>query len=147
MIRLGNLVIIRISPVWFLSFSLYFCTMKYIYFAVGSLSLLLGIIGIFLPVLPTTPFLLLSAALYVRSLQRAYHWLISHKYLGPYIRCFREDKSIPLHAKVVSISLMWITALFCVFFKFSHIVLDALMLVVAVSVTAYILSFKTRKSA
>ena len=120
--------------------------MKYIYFIFGSFSLVLGIIGIFLPILPTTPFLLLSAALYVRSSQRAYLWLINHKYLGSYIRCFREDKAIPLHAKVVSVSLMWITALYCIIFKFSHIALDVLMLLVAVCVTAYILSFKTRKS-
>lgn len=120
--------------------------MKYIYFTIGSFSLVLGIIGIFLPVLPTTPFLLLAAALYVRSSQRAYLWLINHKYLGPYIRCFREDKAIPLHAKVVSVSLMWITALFCIFFKFSHIALDLLMLTIAVGVTCYILSFKTRKT-
>ena len=129
-----------------LSVSLYICTMKYIYFIFGSFSLVLGIIGIFLPILPTTPFLLLSAALYVRSSQRAYNWLINHKYLGPYIRCFREEKSIPLHAKVVSVSLLWITALYCIFFKFSHIALDLLMLFIAVSVTTYILSFKTRKT-
>ena len=120
--------------------------MKYIYFIFGSFSLVLGIIGIFLPILPTTPFLLLAAALYVRSSQRAYQWLITHKYLGSYIRSFREEKSIPLHVKVVSVSLMWITALFCIVFKFSHIALDILMLIIAVGVTTYILSFKTRKS-
>ena len=120
--------------------------MKYIYFIFGSFSLVLGIIGIFLPIMPTTPFLLLSAALYVRSSQRAYNWLITHKYLGSYIRGFREDKAIPLHAKIVSVSLMWITSLYCIAYQFSHIVLDLLMLTIAVCVTAYILSFKTRKT-
>ena len=119
--------------------------MKYIYFIFGSFSLVLGIIGIFLPILPTTPFLLLSAALYVRSSQRAYHWLITHRYLGSYIRSFREDKSIPIHAKIVSVSLLWITSFYCILFKFTHIALDTLMLTIAVSVTIYILSFKTRK--
>ena len=107
--------------------------------------MVLGIIGIFLPVLPTTPFLLLSAALYFRSSQRAYNWLMNHRYLGPYIRSFREDKSIPLHAKIISVSLMWLTALYCIFCIFAHILLDLLMLTIAVGVTLYILSFKTRK--
>ena len=119
--------------------------MKYIYFIFGSFSLVLGIVGIFLPILPTTPFLLLTAALYVRSSTRAYHWLITHRYLGPYIRSFREEKAIPLHAKIISVSLMWITALYCVFLQFSHIALDLLMLAIAVGVTLYILSFKTQK--
>lgn len=120
--------------------------MKYIYFIFGSFSLVLGIIGIFLPVLPTTPFLLLTAALYVRSSKRAYDWLITHKYLGPYIRSFREDKAMPLHAKVISVGLLWITGLYCIFFKFSHVALDLLMFAVAVGVTFYILSLKTRRS-
>ena len=76
--------------------------MKYIYLFIGFLSLILGVIGIFLPVLPTTPFLLLSAALFFRSSPRAYDWLLTHKYLGPYIRSFREDRMIPLRAKIIA---------------------------------------------
>ena len=79
----------------------YICTMKYIYVAIGSISLVLGVIGIFLPILPTTPFLLLSAALFFRGSPRLYTWLLEHKYLGPYIRSFREDRAIPLRAKII----------------------------------------------
>ena len=61
---------------------------------IGFLSLALGVAGIFLPVLPTTPFLLLSAALFFRSSPRAYQWLLNHKLLGPYIRDFRESRAI-----------------------------------------------------
>lgn len=96
----------------------YICTMKYIYVAIGSISLLLGVIGIFLPILPTTPFLLLSAALFFRGSPRLYTWLLEHKYLGPYIRSFREDRAIPLRAKIISVSLLWITAIHCVLFYF-----------------------------
>ena len=80
--------------------------MKYLLIILGSLSLALGVIGIFLPVLPTTPFLLLSAALYVRSSEKLYQWLINQKYLGTYIRNFREHHAIPLRAKIISITMI-----------------------------------------
>lgn len=118
---------------------------KYLYILVGSISLALGILGIFLPVLPTTPFLLLAATCYVRSSYRLYRWLVSHRYLGTYIRGFLKDRAIPLKAKVISISLLWLTALYCIFIVFAACWTKILMGVVAVSVTAYILSFKTRK--
>ena len=110
--------------------------MKYIYLFIGFLSLILGVIGIFLPVLPTTPFS-----------PRAYDWLLAHKYLGPYIRSFREDRMIPLRAKIVSISLLWLTALHCAILLFEPWWLRIGMVVMAACVTAYILSFKTRPSA
>ena len=87
--------------------------MKYILIILGSLSLALGIIGIFLPLLPTTPLLLLSAALYVRSSEKMYQWLIHHKYLGNYIRNFREHRAIPLRAKIISVSMVWISLIYC----------------------------------
>lgn len=68
--------------------------MKILYTIVGTTSLILGIIGIFLPLLPTTPFLLLTAAMYFRSSPRWYHWLIQQKYLGSYIRNNREFDAI-----------------------------------------------------
>ncbi|WP_300725429.1 YbaN family protein [uncultured Bacteroides sp.] len=118
--------------------------MKYIFVILGCISLVLGILGIFLPVLPTTPFLLLSAALFFRSSPRMYGWLLSHRYLGPYIKSFREDRSIPLRAKVIALALLWITGLHCIIFLFPQWWLKAIMAVVVISVTVYILSFKTR---
>lgn len=90
-----------------------FASMKILYTVTGTISLILGIIGIFLFLLPTTPFLQLTAALYFRSSPRLYHWLIRQKYLGTYIRNFRENKAIPLRAKIVSISLIWMTLGYC----------------------------------
>ena len=108
-------------------------------------SLALGILGIFLPLLPTTPFLLLTAALYFKSSPRLYNWLLNHKHLGPYIRNFRENKAIPLRAKIISISLMWITMLYCVFFIVPYIWVKVILLIIAAGVTYHILSFKTLK--
>ena len=108
-------------------------------------SLALGILGIFLPLLPTTPFLLLTAALYFKSSPRLYNWLLNQKHLGPYIRNFRENKAIPLRAKIISISLMWITMLYCVFFIVPYMWVKVILLIIAAGVTYHILSFKTLK--
>ena len=119
--------------------------MKALYILFGTLSLILGIIGVFLPLLPTTPFLLLTAALYVRSSPRLYHWLLHQKYLGNYIRNFRENKAIPLRAKIISISLIWITILNCIFFIAPYLWLKILLLLIAIGTSYHILSFKTLK--
>ena len=116
---------------------MYFCDMKVLYILFGTLSLALGIIGIFLPLLPTTPFLLLTAALY--------DLLLHHKYLGSYIRNFRENKAIPLRAKIISVSLIWITILNCIFFIVPYWWLKAVLLLIAAGTSYHILSFKTLK--
>ncbi len=112
----------------------------------GCVSLGLGLVGIFLPLLPTTPFLLLSAALFMRSSQRLYDWLLNHKTLGPYIRNFRENRAIPLRVKIISVTLMWITmgySILCV--VENHLWAQLLLLAAAVGVTWHIRSFKTLK--
>lgn len=116
---------------------------RYTYISLGILSCALGVIGIFVPLLPTTPFLLLSAALLFRSSPRLYNRLLNHPQLGPYIRNFREHKAIPLRVKIISVSLVWITILHAVIFLLDHWVLESLLLLLAAGITAYILHFKT----
>lgn len=118
--------------------------MKIFLVALGALSLVLGVVGIFLPLLPTTPFLLLTAALWVRSSPRLYAWLLAHGRLGEYIRNFRENRAIPLRAKLLTLVVMWCSMLWCVL-----AVVDAwwwaqvALLLIAVGVTWHILSFAT----
>jgi uncharacterized membrane protein YbaN (DUF454 family) len=119
--------------------------MKYLLIILGSISLVLGVIGIFLPLLPTTPFLLLTAALYVRSSENLYQWLIHQKYLGTYIRNFREHKAIPLRAKIISVTLVWATLLYCAIFISENIYLSIALLVLATAISWHILSYKTLK--
>lgn len=111
--------------------------------AVGSLSLGLGILGIFLPLLPTTPLLLLAAACYIRSSKRLYHWLITNKRFGPYIRNYREGNGIPLKAKVVGVTLLWVSMLFSVIFVIPLISVKILLLGIAAYFTHFILKQKT----
>lgn len=112
---------------------------------IGSLSLFLGLLGIALPLLPTTPFLLLSATCYFHGSDKLYHWLMTHPTLGPYIHSFREDKAIPLRVKVVSVSLVWITLLYCIFFVVNPLWLKFLLFALAVGISCHILSYATRR--
>ena len=116
--------------------------MKTICIILGTVSLALGILGIFLPLLPTTPFLLLTA---FKGSPRLYQWLLNQKHLGPYIRNFRENKAIPLRAKIISLVLMWGTMLYCIFFLVPLVWVKILLFLIAVGVTYHILSFKTLK--
>jgi|AntRauTorckE6833_2_1112554.scaffolds.fasta_scaffold07625_4 uncharacterized membrane protein YbaN (DUF454 family) len=73
----------------------------------GSVSLGIGILGIFVPGLPTTSFLLLTAYLWARSSDTLYNKLLNNKYLGPYITEFRKNKGMTLQQKIYSIAMMW----------------------------------------
>lgn len=119
--------------------------MRILYIVLGTISLVLGILGIFLPLLPTTPFLLLTAALYFRGSPELYEWLMNHKYLGPYIRNYRENKAIPLRAKIISITLLWGTMSYCIFFVVPYLWVKIILFLIAAGVSYHILSFKTLK--
>lgn len=116
---------------------------KYLLAFLGLISLTLGIIGIFIPLLPTTPFLLLSAGLFMKSSRRLYNWLINNKYLGKYLTNYMHHKTISIRAKVSSISLLWIAILTSVVFLIENILIKILLLVIAIAVTWHILSFKS----
>ena len=111
----------------------------------GLISLALGVLGAFLPVLPTTPFLLLSAFLFLRGNRRLYDWLMNHPRLGSYIKNFTEHKAIPLRVKIVSVSTLWLTLLYCAIFVAGHWAIRGLFILIAICVTVHILSYKTLK--
>lgn len=79
---------------------------RLVFAALGSVFLLLGLFGLFLPVLPTTPFLLLAAACFARSSRRIFNWLLSHPRFGPLIREWREYRAIPYRAKRTALVLI-----------------------------------------
>ena len=115
---------------------------RYALLTIGWLSVVLGVVGIFLPVLPTTPFLLLAAACFVRSSKRFYLWLVGHPKLGPWIRDYLDGNGLPLKAKVYSIGLMWASiGLSC--YLVPMLWARLFMLSSAVLVSLYILKQKT----
>ncbi|MFJ4144771.1 YbaN family protein [Pseudomonas sp. NPDC089734] len=117
-------------------------SVRYLLVAVGWTSVVLGVIGIFLPVLPTTPFLLLAAACFARSSPRFYRWLVNHKRLGPWIRDYLDGHGIPLKGKIYAIALMWASiGLSCYLVPLPWA--RGFMLASAVLVTIYILRQKT----
>ena len=104
---------------------------------VGGLSVVLGIIGIFLPVMPTTPFLLLAAACFMRTSPKFYNWLVGHPKLGKYLVYYLEGKGIPLKAKVYTIATMAISmGVTCYFVPVTAV--RILLPLVGVLVTLYI---------
>jgi uncharacterized membrane protein YbaN (DUF454 family) len=113
--------------------------------SIGTLCVALGLIGIFIPLLPTTPFLLLAAWCYARSSKRYYNWLISNKRFGKYIKDYREGRGIPLKAKVTAITLLWITILLSIVFIVSILLVRIIMIIIAVGVTIYIISIKSKR--
>lgn len=81
---------------------------RLVFAGLGTLFVVLGVLGIFLPVLPTTPFLLLAAACYARASRRVFHWLLAHRHFGPLIREWREHCAMPYRAKRRA---LWLIAL------------------------------------
>lgn len=114
--------------------------------AAGTVFLLLGIIGIFVPILPTTPFLLLTAYCYGRSSERFYRWLLNNRWFGVYLRNYREGRGIPLPNKILTLTLLWLTigsaALFVLSAWWSRLLLCA----IAIAVTIHIIRIKTYRA-
>ena len=110
--------------------------------AAGSLCIVLAVLGVFLPLLPTTPFLLLASACYVRSSERLHGWLIRNRLLGGYIRNFKERRGIPLRAKVVTVALLWLPLLYSVY-RLDLLWLEILLVLMGVTWSVLIFRMKT----
>ncbi|MDD2200269.1 MAG: YbaN family protein [Bacteroidales bacterium] len=111
----------------------------------GSLFLVLGTIGIVVPVLPTTPFLLLTALCYAKSSEKFYNWLINNKVFGIYIKNYREGKGIPVRVKLFAISLLWVAILISAFFAVENNALKILLIVIAILVSIHIITISPKK--
>jgi len=111
----------------------------------GSVSIGLGIIGIFLPVLPTTPFLLLGAFCYSRGSNALHRKLLENPILGEYIRDYQEGRGVPLAQKIISITFLWLTIGGSILFVKPALWLSLLLFGIATGVTIHLVRIKTKK--
>jgi len=111
----------------------------------GSVSVAFGLLGIFLPVLPTTPFLLLAAACFARSSDRFYNWLLSNRLFGKHIMNYREGKGVLLRYKIIVLSALWGLMLYSALFAVQNWWARIILLGIAVCVTIHLCMIKTCK--
>jgi len=111
----------------------------------GNFFVALGILGVLFPLLPTTPFFLLAAACYFRSSEKFYNRLMNNRWLGNYIKNYREKKSIPLKIKILTLSFLWLTIGYSVFFVVNIFLLRFILILIAIGVTIHVLSIRTLK--
>lgn len=111
--------------------------MKIAYNVIGCLAVALGVLGIFLPLLPTTPFLLLASACFARGSTRLHAWLLSTRPFGQYLRDYEAGKGIPLRAKIVALTLMWVSLTVGII-RVPHLSLQLLLGAVGIGVTIYL---------
>jgi len=116
---------------------------KFLLISAGTISIFLGFIGIFIPILPTTPFLLLAAALYSKSSDKFYNWLINNRLFGSFIRNYREGKGITLQAKFISLTSLWLVLGSTIIYAIENIYLKILLLLIAIGVTIHLLLIPT----
>jgi len=116
-----------------------------VFVVAGTVALILGVVGIILPVLPTTPFLLLAAICYMRGSQRLYSALLRNRFVGSYIRNYLEGRGMSLKMKIWTLSLLWITILCTTFLATDSLVVRIILAVVLVGVTVHILLIRTLK--
>ena len=115
---------------------------RIIFISLGFFFIVLGALGVFLPILPTTPFILISAALFVRSSDKFYRWLLSNRIFGKYIKNYRQGKGIPLRIKVFAITLLWVTISLSAFLAVKIIYVRIILLLIAIGVTVHIISIR-----
>lgn len=118
---------------------------KYLFAIGGILSLGTGVIGIFVPILPTTPFLLLAASCFLKSSKRLYNWLMNHRVFGKYIENYIKYRAISTASKIASIVILWTVIIISILFM-DIIMVKILLVFVAIGVTWHLMSLKSLKN-
>jgi uncharacterized membrane protein YbaN (DUF454 family) len=117
-----------------------------IFVIAGSIALAIGVIGIIMPVLPTTPFLLLAAICYMRGSQRLYNALLCNRFIGSYVRNYLEGRGMSLKMKIWALSLLW-AAIVCTAVLVTHsLIIRIILAFVLIGVTIHIILIKTVKN-
>ncbi len=118
---------------------------RYLLIGIGLTAVALGMLGVVLPLLPTTPFLLLAAACFARSSERFHDWLMNMPVFGQYIRDYKAGKGIPLRVKVTALTVLWATILTSVIWVVPVLLVKVLLIVIAGAVTTHIVRLPNRR--
>jgi len=119
---------------------------KYLYLASGFILVIIGVVGIFLPILPTTIFLILASACFIRSSPKANEWLRNHKILGMYIKNYQDKSGLTLKSKIINIILLWLMISVSAFLFTELWYIRLLLFLIAAGVTIHLLMVKTKKN-
>ena len=117
--------------------------MKLVLNIVGVLAVVLGVIGIVVPLLPTTPFLLLAAACFARGSQRMHGWLLSNRVFGKFLSDYEQGRGIPARAKAVALLMMW-SSLLLAMWRYESLTVRLVLLAIGAGVSIYLLRLPTR---
>ena len=116
---------------------------KALFNVAGTISLGFGTVGVFLPIMPTTPFLLLSAACYYKGSERMHRWLLNNELFGSYIRNYKEGRGISLTSKVFTILLLWVAICFSTLLIVNNRILQIVLFAIAIAVTIHVINLPT----
>lgn len=116
---------------------------RWLFIALGSLLVAIGILGIFLPLLPSTIFFLMAAGCYGKSSQGAYRWLTTNRWFGRYLRDYREERGATAGTKLLSIGSLWLGIGISEYFFVDNMWVRLTLLAVAVAVSAHLVSLRT----
>ena len=109
----------------------------------GTVCVALGVLGMFLPLLPTTVFLLMAAYCYSRSSERFHTWLLNNRLCGKYIRNYKSGEGISVRQKVSTISILWVSIGFSIWIISAGFWITLLLIAIALAVTVHLLWIKT----
>lgn len=118
-------------------------TLRALLVAAGFACVVLGVLGIFLPVLPTVPFLLLAAACFTRSSEKFYAWLIDHAHLGPIVRPYLDGAGLKRSTKFKAISLIWVSIAISIYLLGGRTWVQATLFVIACCISLYLANLPT----
>lgn len=113
---------------------------KGLFVVAGTVSLGLGFVGIVLPVLPTTPFLLLSAACYYKGSERLHRWMLNNRLFGDYLRNYKEGKGIRPRTKIFTLILLWSVISFSALFMLNNVIIQIILFATAIGASTHIIA-------
>lgn len=119
--------------------------LKYFYMVSGFILVAIGVIGIFLPLLPTTIFLILASICFLKSSPKANEWLKNHKLLGAYIDNYQNKTGLTRNAKTANIITLWTSISLSAFLLTDKIYIQVLLFAIAIGVTIHLLMIKTKQ--